>query len=121
MESLVSDEHRTINASVFRAWWERLSELFARHPDDQALGKLLRRLSDAGRDSGATYYHVPDGASAPKPHSPPTVLNPAFDWQNGAIDFGSTIVDGWKIGADQSIAELGLATGIPAHAHPARL
>jgi hypothetical protein len=116
----VSDAQRTINASVFRAWWERLSELFERHPDDQAVGKLFRRLGDAGRDSGATHYHVTDGASSPNPLSTPIVLNLAFDWQHGVIDFGATVVDGRKIGADQSIAELGLATGIPGYARPVR-
>ena len=115
----MSNDTRMVSAPVFAAWWERLSELFERHPDDTSVGKLLRRLADAGRASGATHDRD-DGIPPCDPLLTPTVRNLAFDWQHGVIAFGPTVVDGWEIRAEQLIAELALATGIPRGTQPPR-
>ena len=116
---VVRDDIRMVSAPVFQAWWDQLGELAARHPHDPSLGKLFRRLADAGRASGATI----DGEEGILPGDPrltPTVRNLAFDWQHGAIAFGPMLVDGREIRAEQLIAELTLATGVPRGTQPPR-
>jgi len=115
----VTDDTRLVNAQVFAAWWDRLSDLLERHPQDASVGRLLGRLADAGRESGATKSR--DGGRPPGDARPAqTVRNDAFDWEQGVVAIGPTLIDGRVVGPDQLIAELSLATGIPRGTQPSR-
>ena len=54
------------------------------------------------------------------PRPAQTVRNDSFDWEGGMVAIGPTLIDGRVVGADQLIAELSLATGIPRGAQPSR-
>jgi hypothetical protein len=115
----VTDDTRVVSAAVFAAWWDRLSDLFERHPQDASVGRLLNRLAEAGRESGAT--RSPDDDRSPTDSRPAqTIRNDSFDWEHGDVVIGPTLINGRVVGADQFIAELSLATGVPRGTQPSR-
>ncbi len=117
----MSGGQRTVNAAMFRAWYEVLEAIVAQDPDDVAPGNqtsavsLLHELLGAGVRAGAIRPVVihSSGPSSFAHLMFRYTLEPAFDW-TGEIALAADPGDD-SIRLDRLIDEIAEATGIPEH------
>jgi hypothetical protein len=117
----VTGQQRTVNAAIFKVWYEELEAIVQQDPDDVAPGNrqsaviLLHDLVSVGLRSGAV-LPVVIHSSGPSSHAHLMfryTLDPEFDW-SGEIELApeSEYV---ALEAEPFIAEIAAATGIPEH------
>jgi hypothetical protein len=117
----MSDEQRTVTAAKYKAWYEKLVEIWQEDPKNQATGNratvasLLHTLDRIGRNNEAMESRVvgitdpAGGVTAQRQYRLKSDLD--FDWKNGVIVIGSA---SWAdvTGDEGFIAEVVRATGI---------
>jgi hypothetical protein len=124
----VTDQRHSVQAVIFRAWYELLEETVAHDPDEIAPGNqwsavvLLHKLIGVGMRNGAVHPIVIH-SSGPSSYAHLMFrydLEPEFDW-SGEIQL---VPDhGHELAAtrpDLFVAEIEAATGMAEHEHDER-
>jgi hypothetical protein len=117
----VTDQRHSVQAVIFRAWYELLEETVAHDPDEIAPGNqwsamiLLHELTGVGMRNGAIRPIVVH-SSGPSSYAHLMfryVLEPEFDWSGEiqlVLDRGETATR-----PDRFVAEIEAATGMAEH------
>jgi hypothetical protein len=104
-----------VSATLFKAWWERLETLAATDGSPRGARYLLAQLSVFGRRAGAIHRLAEESASPdplPRTMRWQRVVEPAFDWGTGSIDFSPLSPDA-LLDPELIIADIVRLTGLP--------
>src|SRR5215210_1672208 len=108
---------RMVRAATFKLWWMRLEGQAETDGAPRGARYLLEHLYVFGRRAGATRLlaQEPDAADLlPSTMRWHLVMEPAFDWVTGEIDFSSLSPDA-PIDPELIIADIVRLTGLPEH------
>jgi hypothetical protein len=108
---------RMVRAATFKVWWMRLEGMAETDGSPRGARYLLEHLYAFGRRAGATRLFGEEQDAA-DPLIPTMrwhlVMEPAFDWVAGEIDF-SSLSPYAPIDPELIIADIVRRTGLPEH------